>query len=175
VGAASGGDGRGLAVREGGTRRHGVRGGDGSSEGNRGQRYTVARWRWNKVAQWGRWAGGRKAVHGWWGGWAPFIAGRGGGRRRRGGESGGGETAAGNQRRRWCHCSDRLPTVCVSRQQLSSRWARGILTGWAGTADMGWVQSGAQPFFQLFKLCSKFEVQNEDHPDVHKCSNLAWC
>jgi hypothetical protein len=28
---------------------------------------------------------------------------------------------------------------------------------------------------QLFKLCSNFEIQNEDHPDVHKCSNLAWC
>jgi hypothetical protein len=30
-------------------------------------------------------------------------------------------------------------------------------------------------FFQLFKLCSNFEIQNEDHPDVHKCSILAWC
>jgi hypothetical protein len=30
-------------------------------------------------------------------------------------------------------------------------------------------------FFQLFKLCSNFEIQNKDYPDVHKCSNLACC
>jgi hypothetical protein len=35
----------------------------GSSEGNRGRRYIVARRRWNKAAQWGRRAGGRKAIH----------------------------------------------------------------------------------------------------------------
>jgi hypothetical protein len=108
------------------------------------------------------------------GGWAPFIAGIGGGRRRRGSKSGGGEMAAGNQWRRWCHGSDRLPAVCVSEGQLSGRWARAILTGWVGTVDMGWVQSGAI-FFQLFKLCSNFKIQNKDHPYVHKCSNLAWC
>jgi hypothetical protein len=35
----------------------------GSSEGDRERRYTVARQWQNKVTQWGRWAGGRKAVH----------------------------------------------------------------------------------------------------------------
>jgi hypothetical protein len=54
--------------------------------------------------------------------------------------------AAGNQRCRWCRDSDRLPAVYVSRWQLSGRWAQAVLTGWAGTVDMGWVQSGAQPF-----------------------------
>jgi hypothetical protein len=39
-----------------------------------------------------------------------------------------------------------LPVVCVSGLQLSGQWARAILTGWAGTVDMGWVQFGAQPF-----------------------------
>jgi hypothetical protein len=71
------------------------------------------------------------------GGWAPLIAGRGGGRRRPDGESGGGEMAAWNQRRRWCHGSDRLPAVYMSGRQLSGRWARAILTRWAGTVDMG--------------------------------------
>jgi hypothetical protein len=36
----------------------------GSLEGNRGRRYMVAQWQRNKVAQWGRQAGGRKAIHG---------------------------------------------------------------------------------------------------------------
>jgi hypothetical protein len=52
----------------------------------------------------------------------------------------------GKQRRRRCHGSERLPVVYVSGRQLSSRWAQAILTRWAGTVDMGWVQSGAQPF-----------------------------
>jgi hypothetical protein len=34
----------------------------------------------------------------------------------------------------------------VGKQQLSDRWAQAILIGWAGTVDIGWVQSGAQPF-----------------------------
>jgi hypothetical protein len=53
---------------------------------------------------------------------------------------------AGKQRFRRCRGSDRLPVVCVSGRQLSDWWDRAILTGWAGTVDMGWVQSGAQPF-----------------------------
>jgi hypothetical protein len=36
----------------------------GSSEGDRGWHYAVARRWWNKAAQWGQWVGGRKAVHG---------------------------------------------------------------------------------------------------------------
>jgi hypothetical protein len=50
------------------------------------------------------------------------------------------------KRRRWCRSSDRLPVVCVSRWQLSGQWTRAILTRWAGTIYMGWVQSGAHPF-----------------------------
>jgi hypothetical protein len=53
---------------------------------------------------------------------------------------------AGKRWRRRCHGSDRTHVVCVCGRQLSSQWARAILTGWAGTVDMGWVQSGAQPF-----------------------------
>jgi hypothetical protein len=87
--------------------------------------------------------------------WAPFIAGRGGGRRRRGGESGGGETAVGKQRCWRCRGSDRLPSIYASRRQLSDQWARAVLTGWVGTVNF------------LY-----FEIQNKDHPDVHKCSNL---
>jgi hypothetical protein len=34
----------------------------------------------------------------------------------------------------------------VSGHQLSGWWAQDVLTGWASTVDMGWVQSGAQPF-----------------------------
>jgi hypothetical protein len=30
-------------------------------------------------------------------------------------------------------------------------------------------------FFQLFKLCSDFKIENEDHPDVQKYLNLSWC
>jgi hypothetical protein len=30
--------------------------------------------------------------------------------------------------------------------QTGCLWARAVLTGWAGTVDMGWVQSGAQLF-----------------------------
>jgi hypothetical protein len=48
--------------------------------------------------------------------------------------------------RRQCHGMDKLPAVYTSGRQLSGRWARTILTGWAGTVDMCWVQSGAQPF-----------------------------
>jgi hypothetical protein len=143
AGAASGDDGRWLMVREGGTRRRGARGATGSSEGDRGG-----------ATQWLNGGGTRRRSGGdgqeeerlFTGGGAPFIAGRGGGWRRRGGESGGGETAAGKQRRRQCRCSDTLPAVCVSGRQLSGRWARAVLTGWAGTVDMGWVQSGAQHF-----------------------------
>jgi hypothetical protein len=45
------------------------------------------------------------------------------------------------------HGLDRLPAVYASGRQLFGRWARAVLTGWAGTVDMGWFQSGAQPFF----------------------------
>jgi hypothetical protein len=38
---------------------------------------------------------------------------------------------------------DRPHVVCTCRRKL---WAQAVLTGWAGTVDMGWVQSGAQPF-----------------------------
>jgi hypothetical protein len=59
---------------------------------------------------------------------APFIAGRGSGRRA-------------------AHVGSVKPwAVCTCGRQLSGRWARAVLTGWAGTVDMGWVQSGAQPF-----------------------------
>jgi hypothetical protein len=51
--------------------------------------------------------------------------------------------AAGKQR---CHGSDRLPAVYGSGRQLSGRWARAVLSEWAGTVYMGWVPSGAQPF-----------------------------
>jgi hypothetical protein len=122
--------------------------------GDRGRRYTVARQRQNKAAQRGRWVGGRKAVDGG-GGWAPFTASIGSGRRRRGGKSRGGEMAAGNQRHRWCRGSDGLPAVCVSERQLSGRWARAILTGWAGTVDTGWVQSGAI-FFPIIQTLLQF-------------------
>jgi hypothetical protein len=53
---------------------------------------------------------------------------------------------AGKQRRRRCRGLDRLHVVCACGWQLSGRWAQTILTGWAGTVDMGWLQSGAQPF-----------------------------
>jgi hypothetical protein len=46
----------------------------------------------------------------------------------------------------WCRGLDKLPAVYTSGWQLSGRWARAVLTGWAGTVDMCWVQSGAQPF-----------------------------
>jgi hypothetical protein len=55
---------------------------------------------------------------------------------------------AGKQRCRWCHGSDRLHVVCACGRQLSGWWARAVLTRWAGTVDMGWVQSGAQAFFK---------------------------
>jgi hypothetical protein len=134
AGVASGGDGRWLAVREGGTRRRGARGGDGELIGGPG----VALHGGSMAAEQGSTVGamgGRKKGCSR-GGWAPFIAGGGGGRRWHGGESGGGETAVGKQRRRRYHGSDRLPAVYASRWQLSGRWARAILTGWAGTVDM---------------------------------------
>jgi hypothetical protein len=103
----------------------------GSSEGDQGSAV-------------GAMSGGKKGCsRGGWRVWAAFIAGRGGGRRRCGGESGGAETTAGNQR---CRGSNRLPMVCVSGRQLSDRWAWAVLTGWSGSVDMGWVQSGAQHF-----------------------------
>jgi hypothetical protein len=30
-------------------------------------------------------------------------------------------------------------------------------------------------FFQLFKLCSNFKIQNKDHSNVQNYCNLAWC
>jgi hypothetical protein len=162
---------------------------DGSQCGKvvQGGAVLVARWRQNKAALHGGSTaseqggavgatGGRKAVHGGeGGGWALFIAGRGSGWRRRGGESGGGEMTTGNQRCQRCCGSDRLPMVCASERQLSGRWARSILSGWVGTVDMSWVQSGAQPFSNYSNFAPNFQIQNEDYPDVHKCSNLAWC
>jgi hypothetical protein len=139
------------------------------------QHYMVARRRRNKAAQWGQRVGGRLFMGGRGGGWALFIAGRGSGWRRRGGESGGGEMTTGNQRCQRCCGSDRLPMVCASERQLSGRWARSILSGWVGTVDMSWVQSGAQPFSNYSNFAPNFQIQNEDYPDVHKCSNLAWC
>jgi hypothetical protein len=53
---------------------------------------------------------------------------------------------AGKQRRWRCRGSERLPAVYVSGRQLFGRWARAILPRWAGTIDIGWVQSGAQLF-----------------------------
>jgi hypothetical protein len=47
---------------------------------------------------------------------------------------------AGKQRRLRYRGLDRLHVVCACGWQLSGRWARAILTGWAGTVDMGWVQ-----------------------------------
>jgi hypothetical protein len=99
-GAASGGDGQRLMVREGGTRRHGARGSDGELGG--GPRVAL------KGGSTAAEQGGRKKGCSR-GGWPPFIAGIDSGQRRHGGESGGRETAAGNQRCRRCHGSDKLP------------------------------------------------------------------
>jgi hypothetical protein len=134
-----GGVGRRLTVREGGTRRL-----YGELRGGPGAALHVGSMAAEQDGALGAIGERKKGCSR--GGWAPFIASRGGGRRRRGGESEGGETTAGNQRSRRCHGSVRLPVVYVSGQQLSGRWARAILTGCAGTVDMGWVQSGAQHF-----------------------------
>jgi hypothetical protein len=34
------------------------------------------------------------------------------------------------------------------------------------TVALGQAQFGVQCFFQLFKNCSNFEIENEDHPDA---------
>jgi hypothetical protein len=61
----------------------------------------------------------------------------------------------------WCRGWDRQSAVYASGQQLSGRWARAVLTGWAGTVDMGWVQSGAQPFsnYSNFAPILKYKIK----------------
>jgi hypothetical protein len=44
--------------------------------------------------------------------------------------------------------------------------------GWYCRHGLGPIR--CTTFFQLFKLCSNFEIHNDDHPYVHKCSNMAW-
>jgi hypothetical protein len=168
VGVASGGDGQRLVVQEGGTWRHSARGSDGELGG--GPRAALKGGS-TAVKQGGAAGvtGGRKKGCSR-GGWAPFIAGIDSGQRRHGGESGGRETAAGNQRRRRCRGSDKLPVERATTVRLvgSGRFNR---VGWYCRHGLGSIRCN---FFQLFKLCSNFKIQNKDHPDVHKCSNLAW-
>jgi hypothetical protein len=51
--------------------------------------------------------------------------------------------------------------VCVSGRQLSGRWARAILPGWAGTVDMGSVQSGAQLFSNYSNFTPVFKYKTK--------------
>jgi hypothetical protein len=93
VGVASGGDGRRLALWEGGTRWRVARGGDGEFGGGPGAALHGGSMAVEQGSVVGK-TGGRKNGCSWGGGgWAPFIADRGSAWRRRGGESGGGETA----------------------------------------------------------------------------------
>jgi hypothetical protein len=64
--------------------------------------------------------------------------------------------------------------LAVDRQRNVERW-RGRKTqarsetDSVGTVALGQAQFGAQCcFFQLFKLCSNFKIQDEDNPDVQK-------
>jgi hypothetical protein len=53
---------------------------------------------------------------------------------------------AGKQWRRQCRGLDRLHVVYACGWQLSSRWARAVLTVWAGTADI------SNPVHNLFPI-----------------------
>jgi hypothetical protein len=85
-----------------------------------------------------------------------------------------------------CHEGIRSTTHCTwavwhMRGDTVQRWttvvAVQVARGWKAlarsetdpgsvTVALGQAQFGVQRFFQLFKNCSNFEIQNEDHPDA---------
>jgi hypothetical protein len=145
LGAASGGDGQRLVVREGGTRRHSARGSDGELGGG----LRAALKGGSTTAKQGSTAGvtgGRKKGCSR-GDWAPFIAGIDRGQRRHGGESGGRETAVGNQRRRRCRGSDKLPVerAAAVRPVGSGRFN---WVGWYCRHGLGSIRCNFFPIIQ---------------------------
>jgi hypothetical protein len=73
-----------------------------------------------------------------------------------------------------CPWSTRAGGSCPAARGLCE-WAAAVRPVGSGHFNrVGWYcRHGLGPiwcttFFQLFKLCSNFEMQNKDHPDVHK-------